>query len=404
MAAETSDEEGLLQDLSAGGCDMFQDEGRDGESSMDEDTSPSTSLRLASSAGPDSDDNGSVSVGALSMPSNHSDDGRMSDCLLEPSQDAFVPSDNWIPGQSAGCWVGPWAPLLEQSQVLVANVFFVLKRLPQQLLSEVFEHVRPTAAHPSFSKVLRTASHLLCLAPTTVHNALSEMRANQWVPTHPKKAKLQQDASTQTGVWASDERSALENCVRVALSSAAEGRSGLSFERDLARVAIVGGTVGERNHSRHFLREIVHCGATLLSHLDAADIDMPLGALGIPSDMAILLDLVTIGASHFSRTGTVLMEAVTLVSPHISLAQSDDWRGVTGCRGPHRGFCVRLGAEDLAGPPCEVGNAILEGACRGHRRRRAIGGRRPSSKAPFLASCRENVGQAPPGRSICSWR
>jgi hypothetical protein len=57
-------------------------------------------------------------------------------CIME-SEETQHGSMGWNPGWSVGEWVGRASPLSPQSQVLVANVYFCLKRLPKAVLKAV---------------------------------------------------------------------------------------------------------------------------------------------------------------------------------------------------------------------------------------------------------------------------
>lgn len=125
-------------------------------------------------------------------------------------------------------------------------------------------------------------------------------------------APANQDSSASP--YADPSTLALTNLVRVAISCAGEGRSGLEFEREVTRYQIAGALVGQSLHSRHFFRECVYVADLVLSMLDAQRYDAALPGLGIPSDVTLLLDGVSLGYGRVARNDTVLMMAFHMVA------------------------------------------------------------------------------------------
>ena len=159
----------------------------------------------------------------------------------------------------------------------------------------------------------------------------------------------------------------MRNVVRLALSSLVEGHSGLEYERDVTRMELCGTVMPMwRCRSRHFCRYVEHLAVRIIQSLDAADINRPLGALGIPSDFGILIDPVTIGSSKFARHDTVLMQCLSAVSPHTHRIHTPMFGGgsmaVGG--GAHRG---RIGLPHHGGVgqkhPVGLGFRALQARC-----------------------------------------
>ena len=90
----------------------------------------------------------------------------------------------------------------------------------------------------------------------------------------------------------------------------------MAFERDVVRLQLACGDVGDKNHSRHVARQAEHVAVLLLRQLDAVDFNTPLEGLGVPSGLGLMFDPVSKGIGNYTRTGTVLMISISVVSPH----------------------------------------------------------------------------------------
>ena len=106
----------------------------------------------------------------------------------------------------------------------------------------------------------------------------------------------------------------MQRLVRLAISCCVEGRSGLEFERECARLTLAGVQLGESCHSRHFFREASFVSSMVLSHIDAFEIDQTISSIGTPSDFTVVLDPISLGHGWFARHGTVLTMAAVCVS------------------------------------------------------------------------------------------
>ena len=114
---------------------------------------------------------------------------------------------------------------------------------------------------------------------------------------------------------ASDREIPLTNCVRMAIASAAEGRSFQAFERDLARFRLLPGCdFGLQVGGRVWVAQVSAIATMVLQELDAADFNEPLPGLGIPSDLSVVADAVAIGDSVMPRHGEVLVICLSIVS------------------------------------------------------------------------------------------
>ena len=84
----------------------------------------------------------------------------------------------------------------------------------------------------------------------------------------------------------------------------------------MARYAMAGARVGTALHSRHIARDVEHLATIILRNLEGEDMLGLLPALGIPSDVSLLLGPVTIGKNRFAKHDTLLMMCAQMVSRH----------------------------------------------------------------------------------------
>lgn len=71
--------------------------------------------------------------------------------------------------------------------------------------------------------------------------------------------------------------------------------------------------VGVRYCSAEFVREITQLGGMVQAQLDAVEFNSTVGALGIPSDLAILIDPVSVGVAARGRHDVLLVTCLALV-------------------------------------------------------------------------------------------
>ncbi len=236
----------------------------------------------------------------------------------------------WHVGSDCGPYVSAQRPLQLQAQVLLCNVAENVKALPQRLLQSAVSFF--SLPKSKCSKAHAVAGKLLGL-PCTVDALVRRLKRASWVPaerlTFAQKSQQRKQATASTDgakTTASTDGANIEQedpvsrnkkqmtiLVRTALSNAAEGDSGCRYERDVARLRAHGLDIGDRFHSRHFLRECIHVAALTLQTLDAIDVHRPCEGLGIPSDLSIVMDPVSIGGG-FPRHDTVLVMCLFLIS------------------------------------------------------------------------------------------
>ena len=145
-----------------------------------------------------------------------------------------------------------------------------LGHFPAKLLKSCLAHVHGNQNERSshFSQPVQLAAGLLGLAKSTVRAAFDRARKNRWRPE--QRASTTEKAANKKlvpnqkgdGLEHADplkvegerhERTPMENIVSTALADASEGRSGQAFERDLCRLRLSGGNIGQSLHSRKLL-------------------------------------------------------------------------------------------------------------------------------------------------------
>ena len=154
----------------------------------------------------------------------------------------------------------------------------------------------------------------------------------------------------------------MRHLVRLALSCAVEGRSGREFERDCQRLSLGGVTLGTSNQSRHFFRECLFIASLVLSHMDSLEWDLVLPGIGAASDVAFVLDPVSLGHGWAARHGTVLVMNIVLISPTTFKAFSPFFAAPTMPLGGHVGASVAaLAVDTMASHPCTFNCKALRG-------------------------------------------
>ena len=107
----------------------------------------------------------------------------------------------------------------------------------------------------------------------------------------------------------------LKMLVREALSASVSGRSDEEFLRTLMRLQLHGLDIGQKYHSREFVKLTEHLGASLIRILDAADFHEVLPGHGLQSHFGIAFDIGSLGRSMFSKHESLIAVAINFVSP-----------------------------------------------------------------------------------------
>ncbi len=285
--------------------------------------------------------------------------GAESNCSGSPDLGDRESSDGeWRPGYDATPWIRRGAWLHEQAQVLMTNVLLSLRRVPGRLLRPILPYLAPSRGIQtcgSFAEQVAAAT--LRMSRSAIRNTYSRVVANGWQPL---VRQLAEEASVAEAQCESDGGEALRSLIRLALGSAVEGRSGRACERDVVRCGLADARVGGKMRSRHFAREVEYLAALVVRHLDAEDFNADIPGLGIPSDMGLLLDPVTMGTGSFARHDTLLMLCLSIVSVHNGSIYTPMLGGPAMSIGAHGGQALcELALWCLKEPPAAIGEFRL---------------------------------------------
>ncbi len=304
----------------------------------------------------------SVEVGADSQ----SDGGAAVGSDVEDDGGSVGPG-GWVPGSSCGSWVGPDAPLAEQSQVLLVNVMLNFQKLPRDVLRYVFGNVPPSGTVPM---ALGLAARFLCMSPSRVWRAFKAVSNRLWAPVPLADRNLPRGAQDlENPLDGLGELRLLTTLVRSALAETLAGSSAAGFVRHVSRLALEGVEVGGKYHTQHFVREVQHLAARATQAQDSLDLQDHIPGLGIPSSMAILFDGVPVGGvSTFNRHGSVQVICVATVSPVTGRIHTRFVQWAVSDRGRKGGDLARCIQEALSLPPLGWTVDVLR------RRLAAIGG------------------------------
>jgi hypothetical protein len=315
---------------------------------------------------PSSEDEGEIALGSspsvcsarsvspLAMAGESSEDGDRDTGLLCGAPDE---ESEWTPGVDTGKWVGPNAPVGLQSQVLLANAVLAIRSLPKDLCRTVLARLAgkdalPRRRHAGLAFSL--TAHLLRLSSWAVRSIFEGVKGNAWKPLPPKEKfgrdrskDVFQDAGGAEACPPPDkEDEAFQNLVRIALSNAVEGRSFLEFERDVLRYRLASAAVGVKYADAAFTREVTALSSSVLQQLDALDFNKALAGLGIPSDIAVLADPVSIGLQARARHDVLLIVCLCLArasnTAHGAVAPG---HGPAGCRACRTGYSLGSGRQ-----------------------------------------------------------
>jgi hypothetical protein len=104
--------------------------------------------------------------------------------------------------------------------------------------------------------------------------------------------------------------------VRAALAESVSGATAAHFVKHISRLALEGVPVGDQFHTRHFVQDTQRLAAKCIAAQARIDLDMRLGGLGIPSNVAVLFDGVPVGGvTLYGRHGNLLVVCLGYVSP-----------------------------------------------------------------------------------------
>ena len=188
-------------------------------------------------------------------------------------------------------------------------------RVPGPELQALLSKLPSMCASTLKSRVYRAAAALVRVPETTIRTVFAAVKRIGWnliAPTAPASSaedvKAAEDAR-QKNVFI------LKMLVREALSASVSGRSDEEFLRTRMRLQLHGLEIGQKYHSREFVKLTEHLGASLIRMLDAADFHEVLRGHGLQPHFGIAFDIGSLGKSMFSKHESLIAVAINFVSP-----------------------------------------------------------------------------------------
>ena len=298
------------------------------------------------------------------------DDGDMDDTseIRFTKEDGVCDEGDWRPGWATGLWINTRTPLQPQGRVLVVNAMVSASRIPHRLARAVVEFVSPGiegCRQRGRSIVSTLVGGLLGISPSLAMQVFTAAKRGPcafWTPCRPSVSRGGEEACPPPGASGGGElarapreqacppscnaaaggpdSAALLNLVRLAISTASEGRSWQLYVRDAMRHSLAGANMGHKYASRHFASEVAAMASMVIQQLDAFDFNMPLPGLGIPSDFAVLADPVSMGDSILARHDVLLIMCLALVSARIGTVYNPMHSGHAMPIGSHGGVAM----------------------------------------------------------------
>lgn len=243
--------------------------------------------------------------------------------------DKLMPEHRWVPGHSMGTSVGRLGQgvgnLSAQSQMLLVNVFYSLKRLPVEMVKNLCVCLLPFQEGVKVKPWAAQAASMLCrVAGNSIRALVRRLKKNHWEVPEPKQPQQKTATPENQKHFARSADEVMKFLVSQILANAYEAGSDLQLLRQLARFQSYGIDCGDKCHSPDFFRLVEYLAAQIKLMMDAEDFDMPLPGTGIRSHFALIFDSVSLGTSSFSRHETLLVLGVSCISgatgtPHARL-------------------------------------------------------------------------------------
>jgi hypothetical protein len=160
---------------------------------------------------------------------------------------------------AAGAWLWrPWRPgqggLPPEAQMLVTRVFVALRSLPRSCLQAVVDTLA-SAQYATQSLAVRAACALLGLAPTRIWRTYASIRRNGWSPV-PGASDAPEAMARNAAAADVTAEAVMLTLVRTAVGVGAANGATTDFVKAVARLAVEGVPVGEKFHTRHFLKDV----------------------------------------------------------------------------------------------------------------------------------------------------
>jgi hypothetical protein len=138
--------------------------------------------------------------------------------------------------------------------MLVTRVFVALRSLPRSCLQAVVDTLA-SAQYATQSLAVRAACALLGLAPTRIWRTYASIRRNGWSPV-PGASDAPEAMARNAAAADVTAEAVMLTLVRTAVGVGAANRATTDFVKAVARLAVEGVPVGEKFHTRHFLKDV----------------------------------------------------------------------------------------------------------------------------------------------------
>lgn len=218
----------------------------------------------------------------------------------------------WRPGKDCGQWLIGKLSLIEQSQVLITNLYLSLRQLPASVKRTVLDHLCPGhGATRNFAD--RLSAVLLGVSRSTARYVFERMQDNNWQPRPPQSVSRESADTTMPASVASplSETHAMKVRVREILAICSAGRPDVDYVHAMRRLQLHGLDVGDKHLSRKFVEPVELLAATAAMAETTHLLGTVCPSLGIAPDIALIWDGVSIGARSFSRYETLYLIGCT---------------------------------------------------------------------------------------------
>ena len=317
LAASSTDTGGMDLNLSS-------DASSDADLSSDADELMIDGLDLAESnisSGTDGMDVDQISSGSEKLSSHGQDipeQGMECDSCFE-REGAEKAATGWRPGKDCGGFDGFYAS--QAAQVVLTNVYLNARRLTSTLSKAVLSQLLPMGAPiPKRNFPDRVTAALAGVSHSRGRRVHDKVRANNWAPLEEdEEAADDEEPALQRARGFANEHERLIWAMRVrvqeALHISRQGLPDTDYARAMKRLQSHGLILGEKYLDPKFVeRTEAHCVAALQT-LTANSLDQLVPSLGIPADLVIVHDGVSIGARMFSRYETMMLIGVVVLQP-----------------------------------------------------------------------------------------
>ena len=214
----------------------------------------------------------------------------------------------WQPGSNCGPWVvGKVAPLLAQGQVLVTNAYVNMRRLPVGVCQTLLSHLGMSGVCKNYADWCVAA--IMGISKNMVRTLWRKMHDQEWEPSLANHdPELGKPAAPH--ISADDKRRALVVRVREAVYTCAAGGTSTDYIGAIHRMQMAGLKLGSKYDHHSFLTLVEHLAVVCCRELTGRSLMELVPSLGIPSDLSLVWDGVSIGGTMWSRGETLCVIGV----------------------------------------------------------------------------------------------